>query len=226
MNDFRGKSRDRELFEGFMAIRLVSPAMPLTDPLADATLIANLRSGDAQAASALYRRHASQVFRFASLWAGNASMAADVTQEVFIHFFNKPEAFDPLRGSLCNWLIGVARNKAREQVRDDARYAALEFDEESDTPLPLVADTHPLTDSIQDETAATLHALIRALPPIFRDVIVLIDLHEWSYAEAAAVVDAPINTVRSRLFRARASLAHAWTVRENLESHILRQKEA
>ncbi len=182
--------------------------MPLTDPLSDASLIRQYRAGQREAATALYRRHASIVYRFAALWTGSQSAAADVTQDVFIHLFQKPETFDVSRGALASWLLGIARNTARHHVRDQARWASLDSDEgmaalqiETITPLDL---------ALQDRDASQLHALIRALPPHFRDVIVLIDLQELSYAETAQICGCELGTVRSRLSRARAMLTAAW----------------
>jgi RNA polymerase sigma-70 factor, ECF subfamily len=182
--------------------------MPLTDPRSDASLISRYRAGGRDAATALYRRHVTVVYRFAALWTGSQAAAADVTQEVFIHFFQKPDTFDVTRGALASWLLGIARNTARHHVRDQARWTSID-DEDSRIPLQVNLTT-PLDLALRDHDAAQLHTLIRALPPIFRDVIVLIDLQELSYAEAALICDCELGTVRSRLSRARAMLAAAW----------------
>jgi RNA polymerase sigma-70 factor (ECF subfamily) len=186
--------------------------MPLTDPLPDVRLIVALRAGDRAAAASLYRRHHAQVYRFAGLWTGNAAAAADITQDTFICFFQKPDAFDPLRGALGNWLLGVARNLARHHLREATRTQTLDIADDEATPasFALTTDEQPLTTTLQTEAATRLHTLIARLPPNFRDVLVLVDLHELSYAEVAMMTDTPLNTVRTRLFRARAALALAW----------------
>ena len=101
--------------------------MPPTDPHAEHALLARLKNGDEGAFTALYRRHKDAIYRFALLYCGAAAMAADVTQETFMHLISRPGQFDPTRGSVGSWLCGVARNiarrhmgEAREETRDPA----------------------------------------------------------------------------------------------------------
>ena len=68
-----------------------------------------MRSGDAPAFAALYRRHQAALFRFAVLRCGSAASAADVVQELFLGLLSNRFAYDPLRGPLLHFLFGVAR---------------------------------------------------------------------------------------------------------------------
>src|SRR5690349_18947333 len=76
----------------------------------DAELLRQMRGGTAAAFQALYRRHQGPLFRFAVLRCGSPATAADVVQEVFMGLLTDSLRFDPLRGSLSNFLFGVARN--------------------------------------------------------------------------------------------------------------------
>jgi len=184
----------------------VDDPMPtsLTDAHAssDAALAARLACGDAEALAPLYRRHRGPVYRFALLWSGQPAFAADVTQDVFLHLLTRAGDFDPERGALLAWLLGIARNFVRR--RSGLGHA---FDDDADdSELPALT---PAPDAVliarQDVDA--LRRAVAALPPHYRDVLVLVELAERSYAEAAAICGCELNTVRSRLSRGRALLA-------------------
>ena len=184
----------------------------------DAALLAASLAGDDHAFTTLYRRHSSTVYRFAYLWSGTAVVAAEVAQETFIHLHMRGQDFDAARGGLRPWLLGVARNLVRRQL--SARYAETPTDFlDADGLLPeaMIADRDPQSDPLHvllgNEANRELHRLIRRLPSHFRDALVLVDLQEHSYADAAAISGCEIGTIRSRLSRARALLCDALTVK-------------
>ena len=182
--------------------------MPPQDPQPELVLLARMKQGDESAFVALYRRHKDAVYRLALLYSGSQEQAADVTQDTFIHFIGKPGQYDPARGSLASWLCGIARNLARkrsgereiptdpERFGDDA--APFEEHIERDTPLERL---------MRSETAELVRRALTGVAPHYRDVLILCELSELSYADAAQVCGIDIGTVRSRLSRARAQLA-------------------
>ena len=172
----------------------------------DAALAARVACGDAHALDPLYRRHRGPVYRFALLWSGAPAVAADVTQDVFVHLLTHAEAFDPTRGPLQPWLLGIARNFVRRRSGTQAREEAHDPD---DLVLPVAPAAAPDDALGARRDAARLRAAIAALPPHYRDVVVLVELAERSYADAAAICGCELNTVRSRLSRARGLLARA-----------------
>jgi len=169
----------------------------------DAALAARVACGDPSALSPLYERHRGGVYRFALLWSGSAAIAADVTQDVFVHLLTRAEDYDAARGPLKPWLLGIARNFVHKRAGADARYVANDDDVEPEAPD--LASPEAGIDAQRD--LARLRAAIAALPPHYRDVLVLVELGERSYAEAAAICGCELNTVRSRLSRARALIA-------------------
>ena len=176
----------------------------LTDAHAasDAALAARVACGEAAALAPLYRRHRGPLYRFALLWSGQPAVAADVTQDVFVHLMTHAAEFDPERGALLAWLLGIARNFVRR--RTGYHPGRDEHDEDVD----LAATTLPPEAAlIAQQDIEALRRAVAALPPHYRDVLVLVELAERSYAEAAAICGCELNTVRSRLFRARALLA-------------------
>ena len=196
--------------------------MPYADvpvPLpSDRTLITASIAGDHQAFTTLYRRHGGAVYRFALLWSGTSSVASDVAQETFIHLHTRGADFDASRGELRPWLLGIARNLVRRQMSARHLETPTDFDA-SDGLLPHSAaiDPSPRSDPLAallgDEANRELHRLIRRLPPPYRDALVLVDLQENSYADAAAICGCEIGTIRSRLSRARALLGRALSAR-------------
>ncbi len=190
-----------------------SSAVPQTP---DSALLAASLAGDQRAFTTLYRRHGATVYRFAYLWSGTSMVASDVAQETFIHLHTRGGDFDASRGELRPWLLGIARNLVRRQL--SARHAETPTDfTDSDALLPESAgvDPDPRSDPLQallgNEENRELHRSIRRLPSHFRDALVLVDLQEHSYADAAAICGCEIGTIRSRLSRARALLADALT---------------
>ena len=171
----------------------------------DSALAARLAGGDASALDALYRRHRGPVYRFSLLWTGSPALAADVTQDVFLHFLTRAADYDAARGPLLPWLLGIARNFARR--RTGTRAADPLPDDEAPSMLPDASAPSGLDALIARQDLERLRRAIAGLPPHFRDVLVLVELAERSYAETALICGCELNTVRSRLSRARALLA-------------------
>ena len=162
-------------------------------------------AGDEAAFTALYRRHRAAVYRFVWLLTGSTAQAADITQDVFIELLSGSIRYDAARGSLAAYLCGVARFRAyrtintRMQSVDDVDTLTV-ADEVSDAPA-LPGDRLERRRSLD-----RLYDAIRQLPPIFRDVLILVELQEMSYADVASVVGIELGTVRSRLARAKSKL--------------------
>ncbi len=163
-------------------------------------------SGDEAAFTVLYRRHQAAVYRYAWLITGSAAQAADVTQDVFVELLITSSRYDATRGSLAAYLCGIARFRAYRAA--DTRMQSVE---DLDALIEGYA-AHGAPALLQDRlerarALQSLYAAIRRLPPIFRDVLILVELQEMSYADTAAIAGIELGTVRSRLARAKAKLA-------------------
>jgi RNA polymerase sigma-70 factor (ECF subfamily) len=174
---------------------------------ADAELIGRLAAGDPSALAPLYSRHRRRVYQFAMLWTGQPACAADVTQDVFLHLLRHAGDFDPGRGAPLAWLLGIARNFARR--RSGVRDAPIGDDDCAAEPPSPFADERDAPEArlAERRDVDRLRRAIAALPTHYRDVLVLVELAERSYAETALICGCELNTVRSRLSRARALLA-------------------
>jgi RNA polymerase sigma-70 factor (ECF subfamily) len=145
----------------------------------------------------LYTRIEPALRRYALHMSGSWSVAEEVTHEVFLRLMGPDGGFDARRGPLEAYLYGIARNLIRVTRRDKSGGPARD--------LPGAHDI--LGDLIQDEMTAALYAALRQLPEAYRDAVVLCDLEERSYEDAARLMGCAVGTVRSRLHRARALLA-------------------
>jgi RNA polymerase sigma-70 factor (ECF subfamily) len=183
----------------------------MTKPMAssDAELLRLMVAGDEQAFTALYRRHQGFVYRFALLMSGRASIAEEVTQEVFLALLRQARRYDPACGSLSAYLYGTARNQVLRLLERERPYVQLveEADEGEAVPLTrLVAGDDPLNDCARKEAIKLVREAVLALPARYREVIVLCDFLELSRAEAALALDCPVGTVDSRLHRGHTLL--------------------
>jgi len=175
----------------------------------DAELLRLIVAGDESAFTALYRRHQGVVYRFALLMSGSAHIAEEVTQEVFLALLREAQHYDPTRSALTSYLYGMARNQVLRLLARERPYVPLleESEEGEALPLPqLIARDNPLSDCTRNEVSRLVRQAVLALPARYREVIVLCDFQELSYAEAALALDCPIGTINSRLHRGHALL--------------------
>jgi len=177
----------------------------LTDHRPDDELVDGIASGDESALTTLFRRRHRDVYGFALHMTGSPAVAEDVTQETFVAVMRDAGRFDAGRATAIAWLCGIARNHARRRLQQER--PALSIDDENG----YVELEGPAQDPVADLTRAqdidTLRRAVASLPVRYREAVVLCDLQELSYEDAAAAVGCAIGTIRSRLHRARALLA-------------------
>jgi RNA polymerase sigma-70 factor (ECF subfamily) len=210
----------------------------------EGVLLRRMVAGDEAAFTLLYRRKHPAIYRFALHMSGNAAIADDVTQEVFMTLIREAKRFDPARGTLGGFLFGVARNHLRRRWEQERNSVPLP--ESADELDAMMARSSPgrvggkngtsgyangngngngnghangirngagvsaymlhRDDFAALENVTRVRQAIATLPENYREVVVLCELDELSYEEAAAALDCPVGTVRSRLHRARAIL--------------------
>lgn len=184
--------------------------MPVSTTPSDDELLRLCSAGDEEAFAALYRRRQGGVYRFALQMSGSQTIAEDVTQEVFMVLMRESNGYDATRGSLSAYLYGIARNHVLRCLDRNRPFVPMidgDGDEATGTiDEQLIAQDNPLNELARNETIAAVRQAILALPSHYREAVVLCDLHEMSYTEAAEVLRCAVGTVRSRLHRARAML--------------------
>ncbi|MCU1235882.1 MAG: polymerase, sigma-24 subunit, subfamily [Candidatus Solibacter sp.] len=172
----------------------------------DDELLLRIQSGDEQAFLDLYRRRQAALFRFALHMSGSNSVAEDVTQEVFLALLREGCGFDPERGTLSGYLFGIARKLVLRHLERGRSDVVLVVENDDSTLPELAVIDDPMVDLTRREGIDALRRAVQALPRRYREVVVLCDLEEVDYADAAIALGCPIGTVRSRLHRARGLL--------------------
>lgn len=173
----------------------------------EARLLAGLAQGDGHCLTLLYRRESGAVYRYALALSGDEAAALDAMQESFSQLLARPQGYDPARGSLGAYLAGIARHQLLTHWRQ--RLESLpDFDDEDEG----VAGGHgPDALLMQAQDEAVLWTELRALSPKLREALVLVDLQERRYAEAAEIAGISEDVLRTRLHRARQRLAQRLT---------------
>ena len=184
--------------------------MPVSTTPSDDELLRLSAAGDEEAFVTLYRRRHGGIYRFALHMSGSQTIAEDVTQEVFMVLMRESHGYDTTRGALSSYLYGIARNHVLRSLDRNRPFVSInETDGDEAAEIvneQLVAQDDPLDELARNETIAAVRQAVLALPAHYREVVVLCDLQEMSYMEAAAVLDCAVGTVRSRLHRARVLL--------------------
>jgi RNA polymerase sigma-70 factor (ECF subfamily) len=172
----------------------------------DEDLVRRYLEGDVQAFAALVERHERRVYSLALRMTGHAEDARDATQEAFLSALRKLKGF---RGeaAFATWLHRVTVNACYDLLRKRQRAPLLHERAPEDGPPRPEPASPDHADSV-DLSVDVQRALLE-VPPDFRATLILCDVQDLPYTEAAAILDVPIGTVRSRLHRGRAALGRA-----------------
>jgi RNA polymerase sigma-70 factor (ECF subfamily) len=172
----------------------------------DDDLLRLIAKGNEPAFVEFYRKHQGPVYRFALQMSGKTEIAEEVTQDVFMTVMSIAGQYDSSRGSAAAYLYGIARNFVLRCLDREKPYASSLSEIENSQALQS-GDAHDLLGELtRNERLESLRKAVLALPPAYREVVVLCDLGEMDYADAAVALGCAIGTIRSRLHRARALL--------------------
>ena len=171
-----------------------------TDEARDKVLVARVVAGDAAAFEGLVRRWQSPLVNLAWRFCRDRGRAEEMAQEAFLRAFRNLAQF---RGdsAFSTWLFALATNLYRTEVRRQPA-TPLSLDEIAEPPDPRIAGL-ALEDSNRDES---LRRAVLALPPKYRDAVLLFYFHEQDVPAAARTLRIPEGTVKVRLFRGRELL--------------------
>ena len=180
--------------------------MKILDEKPDALLKRAVR-GDEQAFQVLYQKHQGALYRFALRMTGSPWAAEEIVQDVFLFLIREPQKYQASRGELGAFLYGVARNRVMKHLERKPREASLDRMNEDGSAWNEPED--PLTPMMiaeKSERIEQVREAVLGLPAEFREAVVLCELEELSYEEAALACGCPVGTIRSRLHRGRALL--------------------
>lgn len=134
---------------------------------------------------------------------GNADDAADVLQDAAATVL-RVRSFDPSRGTFKAWFLAIVRNRCLDILREHQRHPLVDVES---VELPVEKTDSPEEIASQDELAAIVKRELAKLAPAHREMLILREFLDLSYAEIGKVLDVPAGTVMSRLHRARSALA-------------------
>lgn len=179
-----------------------------SDAVRESVIINELRQHNNQAFLSLYDECGPSVYRYLLYMSGSQELAEELTQQTFVLVLEEVASgtpfrnFDPTKGSLEGYLIGMCRNLLRSEHRRHSRQAPLP--EEANECFSRLED--PLQMLVRYDELERLQRLVAELPEHYRSAIVLCDLQEKSYKEVAHILRCSEGTVASRLNRARGLL--------------------
>jgi RNA polymerase sigma-70 factor (ECF subfamily) len=174
----------------------------------DDVLLRRAAKGDQESFTLLYRRHQGALYRFALRMTGNSWAAEEVVQDVFMTLMREPKKYDVSRGPVGAYLFGITRNRVMKHLERLPRELSLEEPNGNGAHANEGAINRftPVHWAEQQERSERVRAAVSELPAEFREAVVLCELEELSYEEAAQLSGCPIGTIRSRLHRGRALL--------------------
>jgi RNA polymerase sigma-70 factor (ECF subfamily) len=163
-------------------------------------VVARARHGDSVAFEALVRSYQGDVWRLCFHLLGNSAMADDVTQDAFVRAFRFLHRY---RGDskFSTWLFSIARNCALDEVRRNQRRRKVTD----------IIEAQPERAPVRTELGIEVREAVTALPLELREPLVMIDILGQSYAEVAETMGIPVGTVKSRVHRARDTVARVLT---------------
>lgn len=185
----------------------------------DYLLVKKTQKGDKRAFDLLVLKYQHRLAGSVSRWVSEPDLVQDIVQESFLKAF---KAVDHFRGdsAFFTWLYSIATNTAKSHLQSAGRkpsYRAVDIDEFSDMPIAgLIENQGPMDRLVNDQLQAQFHLAMKQLPDDLRIALSLRELEGMSYQDIADIVQAPIGTVRSRIFRAREYIEltlRPWTER-------------
>ena len=178
------------------------------DDLSDDELLSMYANGDPEAFDTLFDRHRAPVYNFACTMLNDFARAEDVMQETFLSVARAAKKYEP-RGRFRTWIMRIARNQCLNRIESERRRRAAMADSSLDFIVPPSSEPSPPQQIEANEQMAAVRRAISDLPERQREAIALYAFEQMQYREIAQVLDMPINTVKTLIHRARASLARA-----------------
>ncbi|MDQ4097949.1 MAG: sigma-70 family RNA polymerase sigma factor [Actinomycetota bacterium] len=182
---------------------------PLED-VSDAALVMAIGRWREDALAEAYRRHAGAAFALARRLLADRELAEEVLQEVFLRLWNRPDRFDPERGTLRSYLLAQTHGRSVDLLRSETSRRRREERDARET----AENPHDIEREVVDMAVAErMKEVVASLPADERRAIELAYFGGHTYRQVAAMLDAPEGTVKSRirsgLRRMRQSLVEA-----------------
>ncbi len=189
--------------------------------LRDEDLMDRLTGRDLRAFEALYDRYGDLVYSVSLRVVGDTYVAEDVTQDVFVRVWRRPEQYDLRRGKFVTWLLSVARNRSIDHRRSQARRmrheAAPSIEEEEDVLPSEASRDDPAAQTVLSDECAAVRAALDVLPPEQKLAIQLAYFGGLTQQEIANKLGQPLGTVKTRIRLGMQKMRGALQPRRDLE---------
>jgi RNA polymerase sigma-70 factor, ECF subfamily len=178
--------------------RSAEAASAILRVLADEELMQLVHESDSAAFAAIYERHSSAAFSLAFRMCGNQALTEDVVQEAFLSLWRSSAHYDPTRGSVRTWVLGIVHNRAIDALR---RGVVLDRGRVSDEGIEEQLEAMELTEQEvgRRDEAREVRAALVGLPPEQSRVIELAYYGGLTHSEIAAMLDIPVGTIKGRM---------------------------
>lgn len=175
----------------------------------DDDLVLMFRAGQAEAFDVLFDRYYVSVYNFARIMLRESAGAEEILQDSFLAVARSIKTYEP-RGQFRTWLMRIVRNRCLNRLESQRVRREMLVDEQAPIVLQYPSrEPTPLQQALADEQMTRIHQAVQDLPDRQREAITLYAFEEMSYLQIAGVLDLPINTVKTLIHRARASLAES-----------------
>lgn len=174
----------------------------------DSRLVQRLNKRDQDALNELYKRYQPLVHSMAMSVLRNETLAEEVTQDIFLRLWQKPDKWDPAKGQLSSWLLTVTRYTAIDRLRHEQRRPALEA-----KPLEQFHEllgNNATHNTHQHDNSMLMRKLIPRLPQEQKQVIFLAFFRGMTHSDIAAELNIPLGTVKSRIRLGMEKLKQEW----------------
>lgn len=166
--------------------------------LADEELMLHVARGDADAFDLIYERHADAAFSLAYRITGSRVTAEEVAQDAFLALWRNGSRYEPGRGSVRNWILGIVHNRAIDALRRAVRHTSRRAGDEG-LAERLVSPERTDVEVGRRQEAGEIRGLLGDLPPDQRRVIELAYFAGFTHTEIADMLTIPVGTVKGRM---------------------------
>lgn len=170
----------------------------------DAALWEQICAGSTSAFEALFREVGPRLRSFVRVYSAGQADAEDIVQETFLGLWNRRDGYDPEKGSLRQYIFGIARKRVTQKWRESPPEAAFTNATRGG------ADCELRASGTNNELSAAVQDGLMRLRADERGLLWLREAEGYSYAELAEILEVPLGTVKSRIFSARESLREIW----------------
>lgn len=183
--------------------------------MSEQDIVSLARKGDQAAFTTLVQTYQSAMYNLCYRMLGEADQAQDATQETFLRAYTQFHRYDPER-PFKTWLFSIASHYCIDRLRR-RRVAWLDIDDEPLAGHPALREKRigPEDTALRDEQASDVQALLDTLPAKDRAAVIMLYWYNLSYQEIAEATGTTVSAVKSRLHRARATMAEVLQAKDS-----------